>query len=97
MPLVKKDGLNELAREVFDSIKEDLVSQFDSSGSVGRRYARADELGIPFCITVDYDSKEDNTVTIRDRDSTEQKRIKIADLPQTVQKLINGKTSFINL
>lgn len=97
LPLVKKDGLNELAREVFDSIKEDLVSQFDSSGSVGRRYARADELGIPFCITVDYDSKEDNTVTIRDRDSTEQKRIKIADLPQTVQKLINGKTSFINL
>jgi glycyl-tRNA synthetase len=96
-PLVKKDGLYEKAREIFSTLKEDVVCQFDASGSIGRRYARADELGIPFCITVDYESKEDGCVTIRDRDSTEQKRVKIENLSETVQKLINGKTSFINL
>jgi glycyl-tRNA synthetase len=80
-PLVKKDGIDKKAREVFEMLKHSgLYVQWDVSGSIGRRYARADEVGIPFCITVDYDTLEDGTVTIRERDSMEQKRVKISDL-----------------
>jgi len=96
-PLVKKDGLFEKSREVFELVHEDAKVIFDASGSIGRRYARADELGIPFCITIDYDTMQDGTVTIRDRDSTNQKRVKITDLPDLLVKLIKGKSSFINL
>lgn len=80
-PLVKKDGIPEKAREVFDKIKDaGYFVQWDESGSIGRRYARADEIGIPFCVTVDYDTLEDGTVTIRDRDTMEQERVKIGEL-----------------
>jgi len=94
-PLVSnKENLLKVAYGVFDDLKEELHCQFDKSGSVGRRYARADEIGIPFCITVDFDSLEDKSVTIRDRDSTKQKRIKISDLRETLKNLIEGKTTF---
>ena len=78
-PLVKKDGLAEKAREVFESLKG-LAVEYDEGGSIGRRYARADEAGVPWCVTVDYQTLEDGTVTVRDRDSAKQERVKIAEL-----------------
>ena len=81
-PLFEKDGMGEIARSVNQQLngKTGIVSTYDSSGSIGRRYARADEIGIPICVTVDHQSVEDNTVTIRDRDTGEQKRVSIVDL-----------------
>ena len=74
--------MGEIARSVNQQLngKTGIVSTYDSSGSIGRRYARADEIGIPICVTVDHQSVEDNTVTIRDRDTGEQKRVSIVDL-----------------
>ncbi len=79
-PLVNKDGLNEKAREVFDMLKDKFDVFFDESGSIGRRYARQDEIGTPFCVTIDYDTMKDGTVTVRFRDDMNQKRIKIQEL-----------------
>lgn len=81
-PLFEKDGMGELARSLHRSLcgKAGVVSVYDSSGSIGRRYARADEIGVPHCLTVDHQSLEDQTVTIRDRDTGEQHRVAISDL-----------------
>lgn len=89
-PLMKKDGLAEKAREVFLLLKPLFAAEYDESGSIGRRYARQDEVGTPFCITVDYDSLKDATVTLRERDSASQKRVKIEALPGILQSLLNG-------
>ncbi|KAA0014829.1 glycine--tRNA ligase [Thermoplasmatales archaeon ex4484_30] len=82
-PLVNKDGLPEIAREIEKGLrKKGIMVVYDDSGSIGRRYARMDEIGTPFCITVDYQTKEDDTITIRFRDTTEQIRLqrqKLAD------------------
>ena len=88
-PLVKKDGLAEKAREVYETLKKDFDVFYDESGSIGRRYARADEIGTPFAITIDYDTKEDNTVTIRYRDTAEQERVKIQDLKSFISNKMN--------
>ena len=86
-PLVNKDGIPEKAREIFKMLKENgLYVFYDLSGSIGKKYARADEIGVPYCITVDYDSMKDNTVTLRDRDSKNQERVKIEDLPKKLCK-----------
>jgi len=74
-PLVKKDGLPDVAHTIVDSLRKDFKVFYDESGSVGRRYRRQDEAGTPFCITVDHQTLEDGTVTVRDRDSMEQTRI----------------------
>jgi glycyl-tRNA synthetase len=80
-PLVKKDGLAEKADEIFEMLKKKRIYSFyDQAGSIGKRYARADEIGVPFCVTVDYQTIEDGTVTVRERDTKEQKRIKIEEL-----------------
>jgi len=81
LPLQIRDGLDAIARELFAKLMNlnDYVA-YDESGSIGRRYARQDEIGTPYCITVDYQTKEDSTVTIRERDSTSQIRVKIDDL-----------------
>jgi len=79
-PLVNK--LEDKAKEVYNTIKEKFVSKYDRSGSIGRRYARADEIGIPYCITIDFDTLKDECVTVRDRDTTKQKRVKITDLAE---------------
>jgi len=81
-PLFEKDGMGELAQSIHRTLclKLNIVSMYDSSGSIGRRYARADEIGVPKCITVDHQSLEDQTVTIRDRDSGEQHRVRIDSL-----------------
>ncbi|MEW5955475.1 MAG: glycine--tRNA ligase [Candidatus Micrarchaeota archaeon] len=86
-PLMKKDGLAEKAREVFNALKQEgFACEYDESGSIGRRYARSDEAGTPACITVDYQTLEDNTVTLRDRDSGKQERIAARDLAAALRK-----------
>jgi glycyl-tRNA synthetase len=79
-PLVKKDGLPEIADKVLHDLRRFYRVFYDDSGSVGRRYRRQDEAGTPFCITVDSESKETETVTVRERDSMKQERVKIGDL-----------------
>ena len=86
LPLVKKDGLPEIARNIFDDLKWDFQVEYDEKDAVGRRYRRQDAAGTPFCITVDHDTLEDNTVTIRHRDSMEQKRVKISELKDIIEK-----------
>ncbi len=93
-PLMKKDELVEKAREVFNTLKQHYLCDYDDSGSIGKRYARMDELGVPWCITIDYDSLKDNSVTIRDRNTTKQIRIKIVDITNTIKDLIEGKNIF---
>ena len=80
LPLVKKDGLPELAKSILNDLKWDFNVVYDEKDAVGRRYRRQDALGTPFCITIDHDSLEDHCVTIRHRDSMEQQRVKIGDL-----------------
>jgi glycyl-tRNA synthetase len=97
-PLMGKPELLETSREIYDSIMDSgLVTQFDVGGSIGRRYRRQDEVGTPFCVTIDYDTLEDNTVTIRDRDSMEQVRVPRDTLVTTLQELIMDKQKFKDL
>ena len=81
--------LNEQSNAVYEALKNTWTTIHDTSGSIGRRYARADEQGIPYCITVDYDSLTHKDVTIRDRETTQQVRIPINELDTTLHKLIN--------
>lgn len=80
MPLVKKDGLPEKAREVVDSLKFQFNCQYDEKDSIGKRYRRQDAIGTPFCVTVDHQTLEDNCVTLRNRDTMEQERVAISEL-----------------
>ncbi len=80
LPLVKKGGLAELAATIYRDLQVDYKSEYDVSGSIGKRYRRQDEIGTPFCVTIDFDSLEDQSVTIRDRDSMEQTRVSISKL-----------------
>ncbi len=91
MPLVKKDGLPEKAREIIDALKIDFMCQYDEKDAIGRRYRRQDAIGTPYCITVDYDTMNDNTVTIRERDSMKQERIAIENISGIIQSKITGK------
>ncbi len=86
LPLVKKDGIAEFASKLEKELRDDFVTFFDVSGAIGRRYRRMDEIGTPYCVTVDYESLEDNTVTLRFRDSMEQVRVPIAELVSTINK-----------
>ena len=89
-PLVKKDGMPEVAKEIYADLKRHFAVFYDEKGAVGRRYRRQDEAGTPYCITVDTDTLSDKTVTVRDRDSLEQTRIKIDDLAADLTSRING-------
>jgi len=93
MPLTKKDGLPEKARAIIDELKFDFKCQYDEKDSIGKRYRRQDAIGTPFCITVDHQTLEDNTVTIRHRDTMEQERVAIAEL----SRIIGDKVSMKNL
>lgn len=96
-PLISKPELIKVAREIYDELKKTYNVNYDKSGSVGRRYARADEIGTPFCITVDFDSLKDKSITIRDLDTTKQARIKIAGLKDILRKLIDEEIKFKDL
>ena len=89
LPLVKKDGLPELAQKIIDDLKWDFKVQYDEKDAIGRRYRRQDAAGTPLCITVDHDSLEDNSVTIRYRDTMEQKRVAISELPKLIKEEID--------
>lgn len=91
-PLVKKDGLPEIALQIMDDLKWDFNVVYDDKDAVGRRYRRQDANGTPFCITVDHDTLEDNTVTIRHRDTMEQTRVKIEDLSRIIKKEVDIKS-----
>lgn len=86
LPLVKKDGLAEKADEIERSLREDFTTFYDQSGAVGRRYRRQDEIGTPYCVTIDYQSMEDNTVTVRDRDTMAQERVCVNELAQYIKE-----------
>jgi glycyl-tRNA synthetase len=86
LPLMRKDGMPELARKVVEQfLGEGVMAKYDENTAIGKRYARHDEIGTPYCLTVDYQSLEDGTLTIRDRDTTEQKRISVEDALAEVQ------------
>ena len=92
LPLVKKDGLPDIARKIVEELKWDFNVIYDEKDAVGRRYRRQDANGTPFCITVDHDTLEDNTVTIRHRDTMEQKRVKIEELRDIIKKEVDVKS-----
>ncbi len=80
-PLLKnKPELVEKAREVYKMLAQEMQCEFDDNGNIGKRYRRQDEIGTPYCVVIDFDTLEDDTVTIRDRDTTKQTRVKIEDL-----------------
>jgi glycyl-tRNA synthetase len=89
LPLVKKDGLPELAHQIIDDLKFDFNVAYDEKDAVGRRYRRQDAIGTPFCITVDHQSLEDQTVTIRHRDSMQQERIAISELKNVLDREVS--------
>ena len=86
LPLVKKDGLAEYASKLEHELRDDFATFYDQSAAIGRRYRRQDEIGTPYCVTVDYDTLNDNTVTLRFRDSMEQVRIPVSELVATIKK-----------
>jgi glycyl-tRNA synthetase len=93
LPIMKKDGLAEIAKTIQHELKEDFVTDYDQSGTIGKRYRRQDEVGTPFCVTVDYQTKEDDTVTIRFRDSMDQIRVPRKDLISELLKAIRSSAA----
>lgn len=97
-PLMDRDGLGDTAQDITASLRADgFAVRYDDSGSIGRRYRRQDEIGTPYCVTVDYESLEDDTVTLRDRDSASQHRVSIESLSSVLEKLRAGDVSFQQL
>ncbi|MFZ6037056.1 MAG: glycine--tRNA ligase [Bacteroidota bacterium] len=92
LPLVKKDGLSEKAREIMNQLKFSFACQYDEKDSIGRRYRRQDAIGTPFCVTVDHQTLEDSTVTIRERDSMQQKRVHIDEVENEISQKTDMKT-----
>jgi glycyl-tRNA synthetase (class II) len=88
LPLLKKDGLPEIARELMNECKESFMCFYEEKDAIGKRYRRMDAIGTPFCVTIDHQTKEDNTVTIRYRDTMQQERVKIETLKAMVLQAI---------
>jgi glycyl-tRNA synthetase len=91
LPLIKRDGLPEISKKIIDDLKWDFNVAYDEKDAVGRRYRRQDALGTPFCITVDHQTIEDQTVTIRHRDTMKQDRVAIADLKSIIENEVSMK------
>lgn len=92
MPLTKKDGLPEKARAIIDSLKFDFLCQYDEKDSIGKRYRRQDAIGTPFSVTVDHQTLEDNTVTIRDRDTMAQERVEVSKLRAMIDEKVSWRS-----
>ena len=88
LPLSRNQRLLPLSQQVFDTVRTDFRAQYDDAQSIGRRYRRQDEIGTPLCVTVDFDSLDDNAVTIRDRDSMSQSRVPIDRLVESVRQTL---------
>jgi glycyl-tRNA synthetase len=85
-PLLKnKPELVKKAREIYDSLKKTCMCEFDDNGNIGKRYRRQDEIGTPYCVTVDFDTLKDGTVTVRDRDTMKQERVKVKELEKALK------------
>jgi len=89
MPLIKKDGLSEIAEKIVHDLKFDFNCQYDDKDSIGRRYRRQDAIGTPYCITIDHQTLEDNSVTIRYRDTMAQERVQIVQLKDIIEEKVN--------
>ena len=89
LPLTKKDGLPEKAREILKILQVDFNCQYEEKDSIGKRYRRQDAIGTPFCITIDHQALEDNTVTLRDRDTMKQERVYVEKLHTIVSEKVN--------
>ncbi|MBQ6443367.1 MAG: glycine--tRNA ligase [Methanosphaera sp.] len=95
LPLVNKEELTSIANDIENTLRDNnIITNYDTSGTIGRRYARADEIGIPYAITVDYDSIEDKKVTIRNRDTFKQKRVSIRRIPMLIKQLTDNEIEF---
>jgi len=94
-PIVKRPELEKIAVNVFDILKKEWNVVYDESGSIGRRYSRNDEIGTPFCITIDEESIKKNDVTIRERNTKKQIRVKISELKEILKELINNELEFV--
>jgi glycyl-tRNA synthetase len=90
LPLVRKDGQPEVAREIFETLRRDMQAEYDEGGSIGKRYRRQDEIGTPWGVTVDHQTLEDRTVTLRDRDTLQQERIAIDELPDELSRRLRA-------
>ena len=91
VPLMAKDGLDDRSREIAERLRnEGFEVAYDDTGNIGRRYRRQDEVGTPYCVTVDYETDEDDTVTIRERDSTDQTRVPVETLHEVLGRLVDG-------
>lgn len=88
-PLIKDPKLQKIAKKILSELKENYIVTYDETSSIGRRYRRADEIGTPFCITVDFDSLKDKAVTVRDRDTMKQKRVKISEISSYLSNKLN--------
>jgi glycyl-tRNA synthetase len=91
LPLSKKENLSNFARDIYKNLRTTLATQYDDTQSIGRRYRRQDEIGTPYCVTVDFQSLEDNRVTVRERDLMLQIRIPIAELKRTIEAKMAGE------
>jgi glycyl-tRNA synthetase len=92
LPLIKKDGLPEVARSIMDRLKLSHNCQYDEKDAIGRRYRRQDAIGTPYCITIDHDTLQDEAVTIRERDSMKQERVKISEVEAIVGEKVDLRT-----
>jgi glycyl-tRNA synthetase len=95
LPLSKKENLSALAKQVYTDIRPHFMTMYDETQSIGRRYRRQDEIGTPYCVTVDFQSLEDNRVTVRERDSMNQIRVPIATLKNTLLAKLGGEDLFV--
>jgi len=93
-PLVKKDGLPEIARNIMNDLKLDFNCQYEEKDTIGKRYRRQDAIGTPYCVTVDHQTKEDEMVTLRERDSMQQKRVAISDLRSIIADRVSINSFF---
>ena len=89
LPLSKKPELEEVSKEILEKVSENRMTEFDATGSIGKRYRRQDEIGTPYCVTIDFDTLEDKAVTVRDRDTMKQERIKIEELEDYLTKKLS--------
>ncbi len=93
-PIVKESNYVKMSEDIVEDLRKEFNVIYDKGGSIGRRYARNDEVGTPYCITVDEDSLKKKDVTIRDRDTTKQIRVKVSELKEVLRKLIDGEIEF---
>ena len=90
LPLVRKDGQPELAHEVHRALRGRVQAEYDEGGAIGKRYRRQDEIGTPFCLTIDHQSIEDRTLTLRDRDSLVQERLPIEGIAEEIERRVQA-------